>query len=136
MKHAAEFRRCLIEIDVTGIMRLSKHVFPHVDEMTPAKALIALHMARVKTETIPERLREYSRQWLADCAEAAMPNVGHVVEAVGIASKSNDPRFSAEIVRAMRDALLDGVAKGITEAPMQKELMMKARQRVRFQARV
>lgn len=139
--HEAEFRRCLIAADVAGLMRVWKHTAPHLANISPDEALTTLHMARVEAKSIHVRLKRYSVAWLFERGfqkiegrwTAGLPT-GAIASAVGIASKSNDPGFSKKIVRAMADALLNGLEKGVTEPPMQRELMMKARAKVRAKA--
>ena len=141
LKHAAEFRRCLVEVDVKGIMKLWRHVAPHLANQTPEEALTALHMARCEAKSIHNKLKLYSVAWLAERGYQKVdgnwihgPKMPAVASAVGIASRSQDPAFAKKITTAMQDALLNGLAKGIIEPPRQKELMLKARDRVRFKA--
>lgn len=64
-KHADEFLRCLIQLDVDGIMRISAHVFPPgTQPSNRAEALASLHLARTKSARVPERLKRYSQRWL------------------------------------------------------------------------
>lgn len=141
MQHADEFRRCLIEADVAGIMRVWAHVAPHLCNLSPGEALTALHIARIEAKSMPANLKRYSLAWLAERGfrkidgrwVEGVPKRA-IAEAVGIASMSKDREFSKKIVRAMTDALLNGLAKGIVEPPMQRELMMKARSKIRARA--
>lgn len=143
IKHGGEFRRCLIEMDTPGMRKLWEHCAPQLTRMNPAETMIAMHMARSEMKYIPQRLRIYSRQWLRGEGIAkidgqwvfGLPKPTATADAVGISSRSRDPRLSRNIMHAMRDALLDSFAKGITEAPIQKENMLKARARVRFKGR-
>jgi len=67
MHHAAEFRRCLMEMDVDGIRRLWAHTSPHLDQVHSDKeALITLHMARAECKTLPVSMRQYSDRWLRE----------------------------------------------------------------------
>ena len=145
--HDSAFRRCLVEADVPGIMKLWVHVAPHLANQSPRDALLALHIARCDAKTIPVRLKEWSRAFLADQGiqkidgvwVAGLPKPTLVAEAVGISSRTISNRvlpFNRKVMVSMEDALLNTRAKGITEAPMQKEAMLKARARVRFKARV
>ena len=64
-KHAAEFLRCLLELDVDGVMRISAHVFPpQCQPSNRAEALASLHLARTNSSRVPERARRYSQRWL------------------------------------------------------------------------
>ncbi len=66
VRHGGEFRRCLIELDVAGIIRLWAHVAPHLPVMTQKDALFALHLARAEAESVPIKLRRYSDRWLRE----------------------------------------------------------------------
>ena len=143
-EHGGEFRRCLIALDVEGMMRLWKRVAPHLAEQGPKDALISMHIARCEMKRIPVALKDYSREWLADrgyqCVDGqwinGLPPQGVVAEAVGIAVKSRNPLVGKRIHRAMDDALQNARAKGWTEAPMQKEAMLKARAKERFKLKL
>lgn len=64
-KHHAEFRRCVLELDVDGILRIHDHVFPPATRpSTRAEALGSLHMARTKMRNVPRHLRRFSQRWL------------------------------------------------------------------------
>lgn len=142
-RYNGEFRRCLIELDVAGIIRLHRETSPHIPPPKPADALISLHMARFLATTLPRKLRAYSHAWLKERnitwtredGWIFRPPDNVVAEGVGIASKSQVPGLSQKIVHAMSSALLNGIAKGIIEPPMQREVMLKARDKVRFKLR-
>ncbi len=139
MQHADEYRRCLIEADVRGIMRVWEHTAPHLARMAPSDAFLALHIARVEAQTIPKPLQDYSLKLLEERGierhdgkwSKGLPVKQVIAETVGIASISQDRALSKKIVRAMTDALLNGLEKGITEPLRQRELMMKARARIK-----
>lgn len=143
--YAAEFRRCLIEADVSGILKIWQHVNPQRQVLGPSEALRALHIARCEAHSIPEKLKFYSVAWLAERGwqksdgqwVAGLPKCGPIAEAVGISSGNASGQvlpFNRKIMRAMQDALLNGLEKNIIEPPMQRELMLKAREKVRFKA--
>jgi hypothetical protein len=147
MHHAAEFRRCLLEMDVEGIMRLWSHVSPHLPQPTPAEAVIQLHIARCETRRFPKKAKDYSFAWLAEQGYqkidgqwvSGLPKPKPVIEAVGISSRSASGYvlpINKKIMQYMEDALLNEMAKGVNEAPVQKEAMLKARDKVRFKARM
>ena len=147
MMYDAEFRRCLLQADLPGIMAVWKHVAPHLAAASPSEALCALHMARVGARRIPDKLKDWSRAWLAEqgyhLVDGKWIHTDLPVKvksyAVGIASGNAAGvvlPFNRKIVRHMENALLDGLAKGITEPPMQREVMLKARAKVRFKARM
>lgn len=143
-EHATEFRRCLIHMDVSGMMRLWKHVAPHLSNQSPMDALISMHMARCDMKRISLKLKKYSEEWLYERGYQKVdgkwisgpPPVSVIAESVGIAVKSNDPRVRKRIHRAMNDALENSLAKGITEPPIQRENMLKARAKERFKMRL
>lgn len=137
--HGTEIRRCLVEMDVAGLMKIWRHVAPHLADQTPAQTLISAHMARVEMKFISLKLKTYSKDWLAERGIAKVDGVWVdglspqpvIASAVGIASKSKYPGVSKRIVRAMSDALNNGRAKGVVEPEMQRELMLKARAKER-----
>lgn len=64
-RYGAEFFRCLNELDVEGIMRISAHVFP--PEWQPSsrtEALASLHLARTQNAFISAKAKKYSQRWL------------------------------------------------------------------------
>ena len=144
MQHASEVHRCLVTGDVAGLMALRSRTQPHLAAMTPAEALIALHMARVEALSVPQTLKRYSMAFLRERGYRriagrwieGMPKQGEVLEAAGVASRSVDSRVSRRIVRAMGDAFLDALAAGVDEPRVQKERMLKARARERFRLRI
>lgn len=140
--HASEYRRCLLTADVATYLRLWAHTDPHVDQPTPAQAVVVLHMARVEAKYIPKKLKDYSKEFLAERGYRkidgkwveGVPKEIEIAGAAGIASKSRDARLSKKIVTAMSDAYLHAVAGGIAEPEIQKERMLKARQKIRDKA--
>jgi hypothetical protein len=142
--HASEFRRCLLTLDVAGIMAIHAHVSPHLPSMSVRDALCSLHMARVDAKSIPKKLRTYSEAWLHERGFQKIDGQWFkgifeqgIVEAVGISSCAAPGvvlPFNRKVVQYMQCALLDAMAKGVTEAPMHKEVIMKARDKVRFKA--
>jgi hypothetical protein len=147
MHYPSEFRRCLLEMDVEGIMRVWSHVSPHLPQPSPAEAAIQLHMARVEARYMPRKAKEYSASWLAEQGYAkiggewvhGISKPKPVVEAVGISSQGLGGivrPINEKIMVYMEDALLNALAKGVNEPPMQKEAMLKARDKVRFKARM
>ncbi len=147
MLHNAEFRRCLLEMDVDGITRLARHVDPHIPAPTAADALVSLHIARCEAKYFPVKARKYSQAWLAEQGYqkidgdwvAGLPKPKAVAESVGISSRSAGGYvlpLNRKIMHRMEDALLNTMAKGVTEPQIQKEAMLKARDKVRFKARM
>jgi hypothetical protein len=147
VEHGAELRRCLIAADVAGLIKLWAHISPHLADQSPAQALLALHMARCEAKYISLKLKAWSKAFLADHGiqkidgrwTEGLPNPVVIAESVGIASRSVSGRvlpFNRKVMTSMDGALQNARAKGVTEAPMQREAMLKAREKVRFKARL
>lgn len=142
MKHNSEYRRCLLTGDVAGLLRLWSHTDSHLPQLAPGEAVIAMHIARCEMKYIPRKLKDYSRDFLAERGYRKVdgqwihgrPKETEVVGVAGIASKSRDPALSKKIVTAMSDAYQDAVAGGITETEIQRERMLKARKKIRDKA--
>lgn len=65
VKYGAEFLRCLLELDVPGIMRISRFIFPPDQQPSnPVEALASLHMARTESRRVPIKAKMYSQRWL------------------------------------------------------------------------
>lgn len=139
MDLTSEMRRCLLEMDVAGMMKVHARLNPHLEATTAADALVSMHVARCEMKTAPGKAKAYSKAWLAERGfekhngrwthGPARPDL--VASAVGIASKSNTPGVARKVMVAMNDALLNAMAKGINEPEMQREVMQKARMKVR-----
>lgn len=138
----AAFRYCVLALDVPRMLILREVLEPHLPRLSPTEAMCALHMARLEMRTCPRKLKLYSRDWLRERGyekingqwrQGPPPDV--IAEAVGISSNSRVPGLAAKIIRAKIDALNNARAKGITEPEWQKELMEKARQKIRFNGR-
>lgn len=143
MRHADEFRRCLREMDVAGILRVWAHTNPSLRQPTPSEALIQLHIARVEARSMSAKAKAYSTALLDELGYRKVKGEWvhgdpKPVEAlsVGIASKSNYPEVKALIERVMKDALLNELAKGTTEPEIQREKMLQARAKRRFKMRM
>lgn len=142
--HGAEFRRCLISLDVSGMMKLWKHVAPHLADQGPKEALISMHIARCEMKTLPKKLKDYSRDWLAErgyrCIDGkwveGLPPPAVVAESVGIAVRSRYEDVRKVIHTAMSDALENERAKGTTDPLKQREAMLAARAKRRFKLRM
>lgn len=119
-KHAAEFRRCLTDLDVVQMRKLWQHVAPDMPQPASDREVLAtLHSARTRSESITFALRAYSHRWLTDQelpsglpdnlrppAERLYPKtVGAVGLSVNFSSAWLKP--AGEIIsRAMRDAIM------------------------------
>lgn len=138
-------RRCLLELDAEGLRRL--HRAEGKPEMSPADLHITMHIARCEARSMPRRAKDYSKAWLADHGwqkidghwSPGHPKPAVIAEAVGIMSTTLGGQvlpFNKLVMRGMEDALLNMRAKGVNEAPMQREAMLKAREKIRFKARL
>lgn len=141
--HAAEFRRCLEELDVAAARRLWAYAMPHLPQPASyAEMHATLHHARTQTDSILRELRYYSHRWLLDHdlpsglpdrLRAAAERVYPVkVEAIGIAVMARDgDKARAEAVRAaMEHAAKECQADGEKSTGTIKARMMEARARV------
>lgn len=139
---AAEYRRCLIELDVAGARALWRHTDPHLPQpKTDAEALFALHVARTVAQIVPPRLRYYSHRWLCERGKTSMlPDhlrasadrmYPVIADAVGIASKATSTEVSHAIVGAQSLAVLNCYANGDRDPVIVKTQMIAARARER-----
>lgn len=141
MDHRAELRRCLVECDVAGIRAVWVHVFPSMPQPeTEEDALVSIHMARVRTESIPFRLRAYSHSWLMERtypsglpdelkpkAERMYPRA---VGAVGISVRTMNNQQTergAALERTISDAVMDAYADGREDPEFVRARMMEAK---------
>lgn len=144
MLHGAEFRRCLIQMDVAGLMRLWTHVAPHLGGQSPKDVLVSMHIARCEMRHISPGLQSYSQDWLLERGYrkidgrwvSGLVPAEATASAVGIAVRSSNPLVRARIHRAMSDALENEYAKGTTDPEKQREAMLRARARQRFRLRM
>jgi hypothetical protein len=144
MNYEAQFRQCLIDLDVVGVCDLWFHVAPHLPQpKNNEEALATMHYARTQAGSIPLKLRCYSHAWLCERGlPSGLPDhwkpranrlYPHKVNAVGIAVKAMSaasvPRARA-IEKAMSDAVLECYADGVTDPDIIKTRMDAARLRV------
>lgn len=128
--HAAEFRRCLVELDIVGMRRLWNHVSPHLPQpKTDADVVMTMHAARVQMATLPEDKRAYSEAWLSERGL-----LDRVVTTVGISvvAPSRRRKQALAIRHAMSESVLDSYKAGIDldkDAVEVKRRMMIARDR-------
>ena len=143
-RHAAEFRRCLVQMDVDGMMKLWAHVAPHLANQSPKEALVSMHMARCEMKHISPRLKIYSQEWLLERGYRKIdgkwlsgPPPDEVIAcAVGIAVRSKYEAVRKRIHAAMSDALENERAKGTTDPCKQRDAMLVARARQRFRLKM
>lgn len=123
--YAAEFRRCLVELDVSGVRKIWAHVRPDCPAGNDDEVLSALHVARTAAESIPSRLRLYSHHW---CLDRGLPSRcpfevwsrerPRIVSAVGIAVHSEFPEVASAVRGAMEAAVLEAYADGREDDPL------------------
>jgi hypothetical protein len=125
---AAAFRNCLINLDVKGIRELHRRFNPHLPQpKDDEEALMTLHIARTQSKFLPEHVRQYSREWLAE------RRTGVIAHAVGVSVGMPSEPLNArqEDVRdAMSDSAGESHKKGLDldkDAPEVKNRMMEAR---------
>lgn len=141
--HAAEFRRCLEQLDVAGIRALWRHVSPHLPQpVSDTEALVTIHGARTQTESLSNKARFYSHRWLLDNGfPSSLPDVlrpsaermyPRIVEGVGISVNFRSPILKpiTDPVRvSMEDAVSEAYADGKTEPTFVKVRMQEAREK-------
>lgn len=115
MEYQHDFARCLIQMDVGTAMRLWSRIAPHLHQPTDwAEAEHTMHLARLQMPSLTAEQRAYSEAWLAELTgparivEAVGVSVGVPVDA-SVARKSRAKDIEAAMVRAIEDAMRDGV---------------------------
>lgn len=142
MKNAsAEIRRCLIELDIDGIVNIWQRIQPGIPvPPTRSEVLVTLHLGRTASNTMSLKLRAYSHRWLLDHgypsqlpdklkprAERLYPRVEG---AVGISVNSKYPAVKFAIQNAMENAVLEAYADGHSDDPEKvRQRMLEARRR-------
>lgn len=141
LRHVAEFRRCLVDLDVVGITKLWAHVAPGLAAPTSThQTLMMLHFARTKAESIPLKLRAYSHRWLVDEGyESGLPDnlkpsaerlYPKIADAVGLSVNGKGDLMKAivPLVRgSMEDAIQEAYADNRTEPTFVKQRMFEAK---------
>lgn len=144
-EYAAEFRRCLVGLDIAGIKAIWGHAFPNMPQpSSDEQALLCLHMARTQAKSIQFPLRAYSHRWLTErgypsqlpdelkpSAERMYPVV---VTAVGISVNYTAKHLKPAgklIEKAIAATIEDAYANGDTEPDLIKTLIEETSQRER-----
>jgi hypothetical protein len=139
--YSAEFQRCLIELDIDGIIRVWQASHPMLAvEGSRHDVLVSLHMARTVAISIPLKLRAYSHRWLLDYGypsqlpDRLKPHAERMypqnTKAVGISVNSKYPVVQTAIHNVMRDAVLEAYADGHQDDPETvRKRMMEARRK-------
>jgi len=127
--HAAEFLRCIVELDVAAVRQLHRELFPHLPQpQDDDEALHTLHLARAQAHTLPTELRRYSQAWLDERERRS------VAYAVGIAVGAPEERqdMADDLTEAMSSSVMNSYTAGIDlneDAPEVKRRMLFARDR-------
>lgn len=140
MDMSGSFRRALIDLDVGLIRRIWSHVAPHLPQpRTRDDTLVALHVARTASESVPLNLRAYSHAWLLErglpsrLPDHLKPSAQRlypiVVGSVGISVNSRHQAVKDGVQVAMEDAVLDCYGMGDEDPKIVKPRMMEARDR-------
>ena len=115
----AEFRRCMLELDVPQARRLWAHVFAHLPQpKTDSDMLLILHRARTEAESMPLEARTYSHHYLLERGyPSGLPSAmrDKIQEGVGVSINASSPMFKPIVPlveRAVNDAILDAYAEG------------------------
>lgn len=137
---ARELIDCLERVDIEGMRRLWAKVAPKMATHDDAGMVVAIHLARTKSELVRFKLRAYSHAWLIDHGYPSLlpdelrPRAQRLyattAHAVGIAVKSKYDEVRITVGGAMQDAVLEAEADGrLTDSPFVKARMMEARRR-------
>lgn len=136
-----DVRRCLVELDIEGMVRAWGRAWPGLPvPATRGEVLVALHIARTAAASVPIRLRAYSHRWLTDQgypsqlpdhlksrAERLYPKVE---KSVGISVNSKYPVVKYAIQTAMEQAVLEAYADGHRDEPEKvRQRMLEARRK-------
>jgi len=139
MKVQEEFRRCLMDVDIRGIVRVWKFTHPHLPEISSDwEALVIIHLARTESTTVPPPLRQYSHCWLTDrnlpskLPDDLKPNADQagsprIVDSVGISVNSPEVEVVEKISKAMQYAVLEAYGNNERNPHFIKQRMLEAR---------
>lgn len=129
--HSAAFRDCLLRMDVKKAMAIWAEAAPHLPAPSDhQEAERIMHMARERADSIPDRLKAYSRAWLSE----HFPT--HVAAAVLTAVGTQDvvrTNRAKEIEKAMSDAVAACFQEGMnldTDAAEVRRRMNEARAKI------
>lgn len=130
-RYATEYRRCLLEADVAGLMRLSEVAEPHLPRMSAVQAAVAMHQARTMAKGIPAKLVTYSRRWLEE--RARLPAQPVISDSVGVASICGDRGLRAALTGGMTRTVSAAIADGVpaADAKTLRPLILDARWKIK-----
>jgi hypothetical protein len=130
--HQQEIKRCLLELDVSGIRKVWGDAAPHLDQPdSDWEALRAMHMARVQMKNISPQAKRYSEHWLKELKGKTRiaASVGIVVGTLRRDDRERAEHVKAEMVEAVLLAHREGVDLDL-EAPEVQRRMRVAHQKV------
>lgn len=137
-QHAAEFRRCLAELDVEAMKKLWQHVAPGLPQpRNDTQVLVMMHRARTEARSSKFAHRAYSHRWLVDNGhESGLPDalkptaerlypkvVGAVGLSVNFSNKWLRP-LGLIITKAMNEAIMHEYAFDRVPDPAQVKRAM------------
>lgn len=135
----AEARRCLEDLDVVGMRRVSAHIMPHIAQGSDKAVLSAMHIARTLTESLPLWARAYSHRWLVERglpsqlpdhlrpkAERMYPKIASAV-GLGVTFKAPELKPAGDLIRKAGEAVIeDCYADGRQDPAYVKPRMLEA----------
>lgn len=99
-QHANELLRCLLELDIDGMRRLHKHLWPHFPQpKNDEDALYSMHLARLELKRIHPDAKRYSEKWLLE-------RRGPIAKAVGVAVMSKSSSSTETRRKNVESAML------------------------------
>lgn len=121
-----QFRQALEDGDIPLLRRMWAEASPHLPQpTTDEEAEATLHLARTQAETVSFPRRAYAHRWLTErglpsgLPDALRPKAermyANVVEAVGVAVRSEIPGLAPALEKTMSDAVAECYAEGKTD---------------------
>jgi hypothetical protein len=127
------FREILLTLDVKAARALWARVAPRLPQpKDDDEALVMLHTARVKAQSVPARARAYSAAWLA---ERELDQVEPIIaSSAGAATNTKDTGLRSALLGAMSRAAEAAIAGGLDvdkDAREVRRIMLDARAKVK-----
>lgn len=136
MRHAAELRAILKDLDIVAMRAFDRVHNPHLPAQDDDQIRVSMHAARTACESLPFALRAYSHSWLT---ERGLPSLlpDHlkpkaqrlypvIAVGVGIAVKSRSPHMR-EAVKEIRIAMEDAVKEAVEDRQLNDSVYVKGR---------
>lgn len=126
MAEAEQFRQALEDGDIPLLRRIWAEASPHLPQPgTDEDAEAVMHQARTQAESVSFSRRAYSHHWLRERGMfSSLPHelrpkaeqlYSNIVEAVGVAVRSEIPGLAPALEKAMSDAVAECYADGKTD---------------------